>query len=81
MQLVSPRSFSLGFSNTYPLDSGLYDGLRYPTFEQRLDKSIQWIAQVVFTVLIHWIVIHPVNSASQLLSNWDLSHTCILVAF
>ena len=34
--------------------------------------SFQWIAQLVFLILIHWRVIYPVDSAIQLLNNWDL---------
>ena len=33
---------------------------------------MHWIAQLVSLALIRWIVIYPVNSAIQLLNNWDL---------
>ena len=32
--------------------------------------SIHWIVQLVSLILIHWIVIYPVDSAIQLLNNW-----------
>ena len=32
-------------------------------------KSIQWITQLVFLILILWIVIYPVDSANQRLNN------------
>ena len=32
-------------------------------------KSIQWKVQLVSLILIHWIVIYPVDSAIQLLNN------------
>ena len=31
--------------------------------------TIQWITQLVFIILIHWIAIYPVDSAIQLLNN------------
>ena len=31
--------------------------------------SIQWMAELVFLTIIHWIVIYPVDSAIQLLNN------------
>ena len=31
---------------------------------------MQWIVQLVFLILIHWIVIYPMDSAIQLLNNW-----------
>ena len=33
---------------------------------------MQWIAQLAFVILIHWIAIYPVDSAIQLLNNWGL---------
>ena len=39
---------------------------------QKVDSAIHWITQLVFVILIHWIVIHPVDSAIQLLNNWGL---------
>ena len=34
--------------------------------------TIQRITQLVSQILIHWIVIYPVDSAIQLLNNWGL---------
>ena len=34
--------------------------------------SIQWIVQLVSLILIHWIVIYPLDSAIQLLNNQGL---------
>ena len=34
--------------------------------------SIKRIVQLVSHTLIHWILIYPVDSAIQLLNNWDL---------
>ena len=31
--------------------------------------TIQWITQLVFIILIHWIAIYPVDSSIQLLNN------------
>jgi len=39
---------------------------------QKLDSAIQWIMQLVSLTFIHWIVIYPVDSAIQLLKNWDM---------
>ena len=36
---------------------------------QTLDSAIQWIVQSVFLILIRWIVIYPMDSAIQRLSN------------
>ena len=33
---------------------------------------MQWITQLVFIILIHRIVVYPVDSAIQLLDNQDL---------
>ena len=40
-----PVDNTIGFPNTYPLDSDLSGGLRYPAFEQLELKSI-WEIQV-----------------------------------
>ena len=45
---------------------------------QTLDSAIhriQWITQLVFLILIHWIVIYPVDSAIQRLNNRGLFYT------
>ena len=34
--------------------------------------SIQWIVQLAFLILIHWIKIYPMDSVIQLLNNWEL---------
>jgi len=34
--------------------------------------TIQWVTQLVSLILIHWIVIYPVESAIQRLKNWNL---------
>ena len=39
---------------------------------QKVDSVIHWITQLVFLILIHWIAIHPVDSAIQLLNNRGL---------
>jgi len=36
--------------------------------------SIQWIEQSVFLILIHWIMIHPMDSAIQHLNNQGLEN-------
>ena len=36
---------------------------------QKVASTIQWITQLVSLTLVHWIVIYPVDSAIQLLSN------------
>ena len=36
--------------------------------------SIQWIEQSVFLILIHWIMIHPMDSAIQHLNNRSLEN-------
>ena len=33
---------------------------------------MHWIAQLVSLALIRWIVIYPVNSATQFLNKWGL---------
>jgi len=38
-----------------------------------MDSAIQWMAQLVFVVLIRWIVIRPVDSAIQRLNNQGLA--------
>ena len=50
---------------------------------RRVDSAIHrinlylyvWIAQLVSLILIHWIVIYPVDSAIQLLNNWGQIET------
>ena len=39
------------------------------TGEKSLEISIHWRAQLVFEILIHWIVFYPVDSAIHLLNN------------
>ena len=41
--------------------------------------SIQWIAQLVFLILIVWRVIYPVDSAIQCLNNWSQGFFGILL--
>ena len=41
-------------------------------FKWRIALSIQWIAQLVFLLRIDWIVIYPMDSATQLFKNWGL---------
>ena len=36
--------------------------------------TIQWITQLVFIILIHWIAIYPVDSSIQLLTNQGQEH-------
>ena len=38
---------------------------------QKVDIAIQWIAQLVSLILIHWIVIYPLDNAIQFLNYWD----------
>ena len=51
------------------------DGLNQALVVQKVDKlstgyiSIQQIAQLVFLILIHWIVIYPVDNAMQRFNN------------
>ena len=35
---------------------------------QKVDCAIHWIAQLVYRILVHWIVTYPVDSAIQLLN-------------
>ena len=37
---------------------------------QKVDNAIQWIAQLVFLILILWIVIYLVDCTIQHLKNW-----------
>ena len=39
--------------------------------------SIQWIVQLVSLILIHWIVIYPMDNAIQLLDNWGLDQKAL----
>ena len=39
---------------------------------RKVDSSIHWIVQLFFLILIHWIVICPVDSAIQGLNNRGL---------
>ena len=39
---------------------------------QKVDCAIHWIAQLLYLILVHWIVTYPVDSAIQLL-NTDCS--------
>ena len=51
---------------------------------QKVDSAMHWInlypsiAQLISCILIHWIVIFPVDSTIQLLNNWDLMVTLII---
>ena len=51
------------------------DGVNQALVVQKVDKlstgyiSIQQIAQLVFLILIHWIVIYPVDNAIQRFNN------------
>ena len=53
------------------------DGLNQALVVQKVDKlstgyiSIQQIAQLVFLILIRWIVIYPVDKAIQRFNNRD----------
>ena len=53
--------------NTYLLDSDLSGPV-----VQKVDSTIQWIAQLVFVLLIRWIAIYPVDSAIHVLNNQGL---------
>ena len=46
---------------------------------QKVDSAIQWIVQLVSLILIHWIVIYPMDSAIQLLNNWGLEVMFLLL--
>ena len=46
---------------------------------QKVDSAIQWIIQLVSLILIHWIVIYPMDSAIQLLNNWGLEVMFLLL--
>ena len=46
---------------------------------QKVDSAIQWIIQSVSLLLIHWIVIYPMDSAIQLLNNWGLEVMFLLL--
>ena len=48
------------------LDSTIHQA---PVF-QKVDNAIHRIAQLVFLIFMHLIVIYPVDSAIQLLNNW-----------
>ena len=37
---------------------------------QTLVSAIQWIRQLVSLILIHWMVIYPMDNAIQSLNNW-----------
>ena len=41
---------------------------------QKVDNAIQWIEQSVFLILIHWIMIHPMDTAIQHLNNRGLGN-------
>ena len=43
--------------------------LTRPQLFKKVDITIHWIAQLVSRILIHWIVIYPVDSAIQRLNN------------
>ena len=38
----------------------------------QVNNAIHWIAQLVSLILIHWIVVFPMDSAIQLFNNWGL---------
>ena len=42
---------------------------------RQADNAIHWIAQLVSLTVIRWIVIYPVDSVIQLLTNWGLVQT------
>ena len=46
---------------------------------QKVDSAIQWIVQLVSLILVHWIVIYPMDSAIQLLNNWGLEVMFLLL--
>ena len=46
---------------------------------QKVDSAIQWIVQLVSLILIHWIVIYPMDSAIQRLNNWGLEVMFLLL--
>ena len=46
---------------------------------QKVDSAIQWIVQLVSLILMHWIVIYPMDSAIQLLNNWGLEVMFLLL--
>ena len=46
---------------------------------QKVDSAIQWIVQLVSLILIHWIVIYPMDSGIQLLNNWGLEVMFLLL--
>ena len=37
-----------------------------------LTYSIQWITQLIYLILVHWIVIYPADGAIQRLNNRSL---------
>ena len=40
--------------------------------------SVHWIVQLVPLILIHWILIYPLDSTIQLLNNWGLKNMIVL---
>ena len=46
---------------------------------QKVDSAILWIVQLASLILIHWIVIYPMDSAIQLLNNWGLEVMFLLL--
>ena len=70
MDIVIP----IGFPNTYPLDSDLFDGWRYPAFEQlgpgfRTNVGIVYIASYFWDDRDDYPTIRPAYVETLVLSN------------
>ena len=72
-----PVDSAIGFPNIYPMDSSIHrinlypvdSAIGFPNIYPIGQISIQCgIVQLVSLICIHWIVIHPVNSAIHLLN-------------
>ena len=70
--ILYPLDSAIGFLNTYPLYGDLSDPKKIRITISTGQIFIQGIAQVVFLLLIRWVVIYPMDSGIQLLKNWAL---------
>ena len=88
--ILYPLDSAIGFPNIYPMDSTIHrinlypvdSAIGFPNIYPIGQISIQCgIVQLVSLICIHWIVIHPVNSAIHLLNYWSLINNVISIAF
>ena len=76
--ILYPLDSAIGFLNTYPLYGDLSDPKKIRIMLSTGSISTQRIAQLVFLLLIRWVVIYPTDSGIQRL-NWALVDSAMAI--